>query len=210
MAAVRRHAGIRLLAALVIGAVGAMLLVRLGHVGYALAGGWAAFGLAYVSRTWWVIGRLDPSLTAAHAGHDEPDGTVATELIVLCSCLASLLAVAYLLTGGSAADKVPRALVSVLAVTVSWILVHTVYTLRYARLYYAAAPPGGVDFGDDAPAYADFAYLAFTMGMTYQVSDTTLRSGEFRRTALAHCLLSYVFGTVVLASTINAVIGLAA
>jgi uncharacterized membrane protein len=66
-----------------------------------------------------------------------------------------------------------------------------------------------VDFNeDDAPDYRDFAYLAFTIGMTFQVSDTTLQTSEIRRTALRHALLSYVFGAVVIATTINLVAGL--
>ncbi|MDQ1394509.1 MAG: hypothetical protein QOF30_3486, partial [Acidimicrobiaceae bacterium] len=53
-----------------------------------------------------------------------------------------------------------------------------------------------------------FAYLAFTIGMTYQVSDTNLTSQEIRRTALRHGLLSYLFGTVIIAATINLAAGL--
>ena len=81
--------------------------------------------------------------------------------------------------------------------------------LRYARLYFDGTP-GGVDFGDtDAPRYTDFAYLAFTLGMTYQVSDTTLQTSPFRVLALRQALLSYLFGAVILAATINLVAGLA-
>jgi uncharacterized membrane protein len=80
--------------------------------------------------------------------------------------------------------------------------------LRYARLYYTE-PQGGIDFNqDEPPAYRDFAYLAFTLGMTYQVSDTALKNSTIRITVLRHTLLSYVLGAVVLAATINLVVGL--
>ena len=86
---------------------------------------------------------------------------------------------------------------------------HTLYAARYARLYYTP-PIGGVDFNDDEPpAYSDFAYLAFTLGMTYQVSDTSLRGRAMRRTALWHALLSYLLGAVIIAATINLLAGLA-
>jgi uncharacterized membrane protein len=86
--------------------------------------------------------------------------------------------------------------------------VHTVFTLRYANLYYSGKA-GGIDFNQpDLPTYTDFAYLAFTIGMTFQVSDTSLRSGIIRRTALRHALLSYLFGTGILATTINLVASL--
>jgi uncharacterized membrane protein len=83
-----------------------------------------------------------------------------------------------------------------------------IFTLRYARVYYRGTP-GGVDFNqEEPPCYRDFAYLALTLGMTYQVSDTSLQSTEMRSTALRHALLSYVFGAVILAAAINLVVGL--
>ena len=59
-----------------------------------------------------------------------------------------------------------------------------------------------------SPTYGDFAYLAFTIGMTYQVSDTSLTSKQIRMTALRHAFLSFVFVTSVVAMTINVVAGL--
>jgi uncharacterized membrane protein len=77
------------------------------------------------------------------------------------------------------------------------------FALAYARLYYAA-PRGGVDFNEkDPPDYRDFAYLSFTIGMTFQVSDTALKSKAVRRTALRHALLSYAFGAGIIGATIN-------
>ena len=91
---------------------------------------------------------------------------------------------------------------------VSWGVVHTTYALKYARLYYRG-PNGGVDFHDPVePAYKDFAYLAFTVGMTFQVSDTEINAREIRATILKQALLSYLFGAVILAVTINLLAGL--
>jgi uncharacterized membrane protein len=44
--------------------------------------------------------------------------------------------------------------------------------------------------------------------MTYQVSDTNISSHTIRATALRHSLLSFVFGSVILASMINLVVNL--
>jgi uncharacterized membrane protein len=94
-----------------------------------------------------------------------------------------------------------------MTVAFSWLLVHAVFTLRYADLYYGAG--GGIDFHDDrAPDYGDFGYVAFTIGMTYQVSDTDLVSRPIRMAAIRHALLSYLFGIAVIATTINAVASL--
>jgi uncharacterized membrane protein len=96
----------------------------------------------------------------------------------------------------------------VLSVALSWAMVHTVFTLRYARTYYLK-PEGGVDFNEsDPPTYLDFAYLALSIGMTFQVSDTNLTSKPIRRIALTHAVLSYLFGVVIVALAINVVASL--
>jgi uncharacterized membrane protein len=107
--------------------------------------------------------------------------------------------------GGTKAYLLAIGLVSVVF---SWFSVHTVFTLVYARLYYGDEP-GGIEFNEpDRPDYLDFAYLAFTIGMTFQVSDTNLTTKTIRRTALRHALVSYLFGAVILALAINIVASL--
>jgi uncharacterized membrane protein len=89
--------------------------------------------------------------------------------------------------------------------------VQTIYTLRYARLYYGddiSAAGTGIDFGGESPDYHDFAYVAFGLGMTYQVADTGLTARAIRRTALRHSLLSYLFSTAFIAVLVNVVGGL--
>ena len=79
------------------------------------------------------------------------------------------------------------------------------FTLRYARTYYRQ-PVGGIDFNEeDPPTYLDFAYLALTIGMTFQVSDTNLTTKSIRRIALGHAMLSYLYGAVIIALVINVV-----
>jgi uncharacterized membrane protein len=94
-----------------------------------------------------------------------------------------------------------------LTVVLSWAVVQAHFTLHYARLYYTE-PVGGVDFNDDGtPDYLDFVYLALTVGMTYQVSDTNLATKKFRRSVTRQALLSYLFGAFIIATTINVVAG---
>ena len=109
---------------------------------------------------------------------------------------------------GNSVDKALAPALAVVSVGLSWLLIHTLFTLRYARLYYTE-PDGGIDFNmKQPPHYVDFAYLAFTVGMTFQVSDTNLHSREIRTAVLKHMLLSYLFGSVILATTVNLVAGL--
>jgi len=68
---------------------------------------------------------------------------------------------------------------------------------------------GGIDFGqEEPPAYSDFAYLAFTVGMSFAVADTELMTTPIRKVGLGHALLSYLFGTVVVAVAVNLVTNL--
>jgi uncharacterized membrane protein len=98
--------------------------------------------------------------------------------------------------------------IGVMRVVLSWGAVHTMFALRYARIYYAG-PNGGIDFNEKSPPqYADFAYLAFTIGMTFQVSDTDLKTKPMRWTALRHALISYLFGAVIVGLVINVVASL--
>ncbi len=93
--------------------------------------------------------------------------------------------------------------IAVVSLIVSWFVVHFVFMLRYARLYYANRA-GGIQFNEDEqPRYTDFAYFAFTIGMTFQVSDTNIEETTIRKSALHHAMLSYMFGAVILAVVVN-------
>ena len=168
---------------------------------FAVLVGWMAGGATYLAWKWIAIWPMDAPTTARHAVREDP-GRAVMDALVLVSAVASLAAVGLLLTS-SGHDPDVRAALSVGSVAVAWAAVHTTFATRYARLYYSG-PDGGIDFNsDEPPAYTDFAYLAFTIGMTFQVSDTAIRAKAIRATALRHALLSFLFGTVIIATMIN-------
>lgn len=170
--------------------------------------GWIVAAGLFTGWTWVVVGRMSSPDTQTHATREDPTRVV-TDVVLLFGSVASLGGVGVLLASQRGDGPPWEAVVGVLCVAVSWVLVHTVYLLRYAALYYTGRG-GGIDFNQQAPPdYRDFAYVAFTLGMTYQVSDTSITSSQIRRTVLRHTLLSYVFGSVVLATTINLVVQLA-
>ena len=201
--------GVRILVAAIAGlVVGVVIAIVFRAVSVAPTAGWIAFALVFLASTWRQVGRMDARTTATHATREDP--TVrAGDVILTVASIASLAGVALLLLSSSQGSKVLDPALAVTSVALSWFLVHTVYTLKYAALYYTGSD-GGVDFNQKAdPDYGDFGYLAFTLGMTYQVSDTSITSRDIRHTALRHGLLSYLLGAVVLASTINLLAGLA-
>lgn len=171
--------------------------------------GWVTAAAVFITWTWVMIWPMDSGATRSHAVRED-SGRAVGDIVILAAALASLGAVVLLLMSGSktGGGKDIQAALSVAGVVAAWATVHTLFTIRYARLYYQS-PPGGVDFNEgDSPRYSDFAYLAFTIGMTYQVSDTDLKAKEIRAAALRHALLSYLLGVGVIAVTINLVAGL--
>jgi uncharacterized membrane protein len=200
-------ARVRLWSALALGvAIGVAVSVP-GTWQYGLLLGWMSAAALFVAWTWFTIWPMNNRETAQHATRDDP-GRASSDVIVVLAAVASLGAVGLLLGGAGAGGKVAQAALSFGSVALAWSVVHTMFTVRYARLYYAGSD-GGVDFNEnDPPKYSDFAYLAFTIGMTFQVSDTDLVNKQIRATALAHALLSYLFGVVIIAAMINLVAGL--
>jgi uncharacterized membrane protein len=202
---------LRLIIMMAFGALVAVLVGLATSWWYAPVAGWAGSCLLYIVWVWMVVGRLGPTQTQTHATLEDPGSTI-SELLVLVASVASLAAVVVLLVRAHSVSGFAQGAIAGLAlgsVALSWTLIHTLYTLRYARVYYSD-PIGGIDFNtqDELPRYVDFAYLSFDLGMTFQVSDTSLRTSELRAIVLKHTLLSYVFGSVVLATVINLVAGI--
>ena len=178
---------------------------------YAPTIGWAVACIVYISWVWGSMAAHDDKETADNARREDPTSRI-SELLTIIGSVLSLVAVIILIFAAKDAHGITKVLIPILAlfsVALSWFLVHTLFTLRYARLYFAGKR-GGISFNQsEAPRFIDFAYLAFTIGMTYQVSDTNIEQHEIRALALRQGLLSYLFGAIILAATINLVAGLA-
>ncbi|HMH58309.1 MAG TPA: DUF1345 domain-containing protein [Galbitalea sp.] len=177
---------------------------------YAAVVGWAASCLVYIVWVWVTVWRMSPDQTKQHASREDPSRATSGALLLIAS-VASLAALLFVLTQATSSSPDQKAIlasIGVASVVLSWLLVHTIYTLRYAVLYYADRSKP-VNFNQtQAPRYTDFAYVSFTVGMTFQVSDTNLQSSPIRAAALKHALLSYLFGAVILAGAVNVVAGL--
>jgi uncharacterized membrane protein len=202
-------AGRRVTIAFAAGLVTALALARFTSWQVDTILAWDAAAVVFVVWVWAEISGLDAAATRAIATRE--DGSrLAADLVLVSASVVSLVGVAMVLLKASESTGTGRALtiaVAVASVGASWFAVHTVFTLRYAHLFYLG--DGGLDFHDHRePAYATFAYMAFTVGMTFQVSDTEVTSARIRSTVLRHALLSYLFGIAVIALTINVVASL--
>lgn len=173
--------------------------------------GWDVAAALFVLWVWTSAGRFDPPETERFARRED-DSRVSAQLLLVSASLVSLVGVGFELLKASQAKTgsghVTLIVAALATVVLSWATVHTVFALRYAHEYYAEMPIGGIDFKSGPsyrPDYRDFAYVAFVVGMTWQVSDTDLTNRTLRRTVLSHSLLAYLFGAVILAVTINIV-----
>jgi uncharacterized membrane protein len=202
--------------AVVVSSIGLLVVVALVWFlpwGMAVVAGWDAAALTFLVSSWPILLRADTAHTAQLAtGEDETRGTAA--VLLVGASVASLLGVVFALDLAGRQSGPGRVLligVAVVTVVVSWTVVNTVYTLRYADPHYRSRD-AGIGFGDpdgqEPPAYRDFAYVAFTIGMCYQVSDTTVRDPRIRGTVRSHALLSYLFGVVIVAGSVNLIAGL--
>ena len=218
-----RQARARLLVAIALGFVVWFIIpARFGNA-FRVVAGWDAAALSMGALAWLLIFRADANRTRHHAAQDDP-GRRAVWIIAILASGFSLFATAVVLRGArmcAAEARTPFVVLCLLAVASAWSLTHTAYTLRYAHLYYRddGNGEGGLTFPndppvrgeppppDDPPAYIDFAYFAFTIGMCFQVSDVQITSRLIRRAVTAHAVLSFTYNTAILATAVSLIVG---
>lgn len=157
----------------------------------------------------------------ARIAKDQDTSLILIFLVTIIAAFVSLVAIVLLmrmLPNANEPGYYYHVLLSLGSVACSWLLIHTIFTFRYAHLFYTCESEeeaikkkhrGGLMFPNDkTPDYFDFAYFSFVIGMTFQVSDVQISSSTIRRLALLHSLLSFLFNTVILALSINIIAGL--
>lgn len=183
-----------------------------------IVGAWDVFSFTIVALAWAIIATQDPYEVRREARFQDASATFLFVIIVSAAAV-SLFAVIILLGASknlSSTSFATHMTLSISAIALSWTLVHTLFSIHYARLYYIDAPKkkrdaieGGLLFPkDDHPDYLDFAYFSFVIGMTCQVSDVQISSKILRRMATVHGLISFAFNTAILAMFVNIVASL--
>jgi uncharacterized membrane protein len=174
---------------------------------------WNIYAAALLLSAWAAILTADPRY-AQRTAKLQDSSRAALFVFVLAAACMSLLAVLFILREHKLLHTSFLGLhlgLSILAVVESWLLIHTVFALRYAHAFYRGeaekeveGPGGGLLFPDEKkPNYMDFAYFSFVIGMTFQVSDVQITSRSIRRLALLQGLLSFAFNTAIIALSIN-------
>ena len=180
--------------------------------------GWNAVAVVILALDWVTIWTT-PQRKIRQLAQQQDLSRFLVFIFVVVTSSAALLAVGFLVSvkrSQSGGHFIIHLLLTLLTVIFSWMLVHTVYGLRYAHAFYGDSDEpgmnrhaGGLIFpGDRPPDYFDFAYFSFVIGMTCQVSDVQITSRRMRRITLFHSVLSFGFNTMILALLINTVSGL--
>src|SRR3954468_2500806 len=199
----------RALVALAAGLVASTAAALVGPLELVPIVGWVVATLVVLTWVWRIIWPQDATATERLAQREPRSASTDTACLVAGVFSLGAVVLAVVESGrGSDAGAVAAVVLSFVGAVLSWCLVNTVFALKYSRQYYLEED-GGIDFNQaDAPAYSDFAYVAFTVGMAFSPPETELTSTQIRRTALLHGLLSSLFGTGVLAVAVNLVTNL--
>ena len=177
---------------------------------------WDSGMICFLGLTWWIMLTATPQTMRRYAQREDPGRLVILSLATTAAC-ASIFAIVFILHDKDLINKLLflHLTLSIVTIVGSWLLVHTIFALRYAHTYYRnhethqECKAEGLDFpSEEEPDYWDFLYFSFVIGMTSQVSDVAINSRSMRRLALLHSILSFFFNTTIVAMTINIVAGL--
>jgi uncharacterized membrane protein len=176
--------------------------------------GWDLGSLVLLTLQWTIVFSADAHRTRARAGAEDPGRTLMYVIVVITSATSLLAATLLVREARSLPPDLARLVAGLCLATVAlaWTTTHTAFTFRYARLYYRedSEGVGGVELpGKQPPTYFDFAYLAFTIGMCFQVSDVCISSRQIRRAALLQAVISFGYNSVILAFVLQLVFGVA-
>lgn len=209
----RLDAHYRFAAALIIGAVAYYVAKNHFSIPVASLIVWISFALSVIILDWVIILKAHPMEIRRIAKLQDSNRAVIF-VFAMVAAIVSLGAILFLLKttkGQPEAIVNGHILLALASVIVSWWLVHTLFTMRYAHMYYdtdtdegKTKPCGGLEFPNETePDYLDFVYFSFVIGMTFQVSDVEISDSNIRRSAWLHGLISFAFNTAIVALSIN-------
>jgi uncharacterized membrane protein len=159
----------------------------------------------------------DPRMTRARAALDDPGKNVIALVVFGAVVVGMVSAIAIIGHGPQVkddAEKWEAYVLGVGAIVIGWFLVHTIYTFRYAHLYWYdddgdGTACGGIKFpGTDEPSDWDFAYFAFCIGASFAVSDPQVTETRVRREVITHSVISFAYNSVIVGMVINLFAGI--
>ena len=174
--------------------------------------GWDCAASVYLLTMWRLFLKADEAEVRSRAAQED-EGVPVLMLIVLAAIVASLAAVVDAMIFAKSATGPDKAFVAACAgatLVLSWLVLQSVFVLHYAHRHFGdGKSKGGIQFPGEPPtSYMDFAYLAFSVGATFQVSDNSILTAKLRRLVTAHAATAYFYNTAILALGINIIASL--
>jgi uncharacterized membrane protein len=169
--------------------------------------GWDSGASVYLLTTWRLFLRADEAEVRLRAAQED-EGVSVLLLIILAAIVASLGAVVDAMIAAKNTAAGAQAFIATCAgvtLVLSWLVLQSVFVLHYAHRHFGdGRRKGGIQFPGEPPSgYMDFAYLAFSVGATFQVSDNSILTSKLRRLVTAHAATAYFYNTAILALGIN-------
>jgi len=206
----------RILIAFFIGLVIYFIAFKENSKALAILYAWIGFAFITLAFSWLTILLRHPKQISIVAKEQDTSFWIIF-LLVVSAAFISLFGIFLFLQGLPTFSKrglSTHIVLSLIGVVLSWLLIHTLFTIRYAHLYYKASGDpknpyaGGLEIpGTTTPAFLDFAYFSFVLGMTFQTADVSITGRLIRRLALLHGFLSFVYNTGIIALSINVISG---
>jgi uncharacterized membrane protein len=175
--------------------------------------GWNAAMFVLVPLTYIRMRRLDARQLRNFYQEEDPTAPVIVVVVVAAALLsvAAIVALLATLRHVAPAERVAHLVLASMTILYSWLLVHTMFTLHYADLYYSVAegeqPP--LAFPQTSqPLFWDFVYFSFTIGVACQTADVATTQTGIRRTVTVHAIIAFVFNLFILGFAINVSAGL--
>ena len=168
--------------------------------------GWDVAALCYLALLWSLFLTASEKDIRDRAGRQD-DGAGVVLLVVAAAVLTNLGGIVMALLNPDPEHKALTRVIVGVTLATGWLLMHSVFVPHYAHRHFMAVAKhrdAGIGFPGEAPtSYLDFAYLAFTIGATFQVSDNTVGSTGLRNLVTAHALAAYLYNTAILAVGIS-------
>lgn len=173
--------------------------------------GWDIFCLAMIVSNWVTFHITSSNEIRIQSQKQDPKGATVFTLVLLCAVISIFVIVSMIVQKADGnAHSAFRLPIAIAGMVLSWLLIHTLFVLRYAHIYYGndvdnpTNHAGGLLFpGEKRPEYSDFFYFSFVLGMTFQVSDVQITSSSIRKIATWHGMISFAYNTIIIALVIN-------
>lgn len=174
--------------------------------------GWDVGAATFILATLWRMARAqDVNAIRRRAAALDQAGRLILPLSLMAAGASVAVVIGEAVRGQG--SPVVEGLLSLFTVGLSWTFVHLLFAVHYAHDFYRPGEGkkdhGGLIFpGESQPDYWDFLHFSLIIGVASQTADIQIADRKMRRLSSIHSLTAFVFNTVVVALTVNLMVGL--